>query len=238
MTQPSNRDSIISRVRKLQRFTIANGCSEAEAQAAALKVAEFIAEYNVTQSELSLRDDALHCITDEFIEMSGSVGDWTACAVKVSKVFGTRIWYTHRTEDVLGLGIPSKVTALKFFGLGTDVAASIALTSILYTALNSESSKYRGDRTSFRLGMIDRLNKRLADMVPAQRQNGTGTALMVLKDQLVTDEFAKLNLRLGYRNKQAGKPVNQSAFAAGAAAANRVGLSKTMAAPAARIGAR
>lgn len=67
-----------------------------------------------------------------------------------------------------------------------------------------------------RIGMKERIN----EMRPKLQ---TGSALIVLKDQLVTDEFAKLGLR--FRNVRARTNVDMAAFSRGMAAGNGVNLS-------------
>ena len=141
-------------------------------------------------------------------------------------MYGTRAWYGHRDEDTLGIGMTMRVTYCAFFGLASDVAACIATTSIIHTAIEGEAEKYKGRasaRASFRAGMVARLNERLAEMarVPAPV---TGNALVVLKNQLVTEEWAKLNMRLRAGTLSNAAVRDGAAFNAGRSAAGRVDL--------------
>jgi hypothetical protein len=226
---PQEREALVARIRKLSRFTTASGCTEHEANAALAKVRELIAAHNVTQSELEVRFEAARCVTDDFTELNSTIGDWAQCAVEIAALYGTRAWCSRGNEDALGLGFTCAVTKVKFFGLMADVAASVATAGIVCSAVSHEAARYSGGgrngRASFRAGMIARLRQRLRDMKGEERKvAASGTALIVLKDQLVTEEYAKLNLRL--RTRYAGRPTahNSAAYAAGGAAGSRVDL--------------
>lgn len=230
MTSP-NRDSIIEKLRKLAAFTTANGCTEAEAQLAAAKIAALMAEHNIDQSEFTIRRDAKHCITDAYIEIDSKLGDWTDCCVAIGKLFTTRVWWAAEYEDILGLGIPTSIIKMNYFGLPADVAASIAMSQVICIAVNTESAawlkqRHKGEKRdgrSFRYGMCQRFNERLRAMIVQAPAPATGTSLIVLKSQLVTEEFAKLNLNLGHGRGRSVK-LDPGAVAAGRSAADRVDL--------------
>lgn len=218
------REALVSRIRKLSKFTTQAGCTEGEAALALAKVRALIAEHNVTQDELSVRFEASRCITDEFVELNATVSDWTQICLPLSALYSTRCWYSKKDNaDPLGIGMPMPIVQAKFFGLAADVAACIATCSIVYTAVSGEASKFKGHRISFRLGMIARLCERLREMKVAERMPTTGNALVVLKNALVTEEFARLNLRL--RDVQLKRTVSDGAsYRAGASAGSRVDL--------------
>jgi len=226
----AQREALIDRIRKLQKFTLAAGCSEHEASAAAQKVSALIAEYDVTSDELRIRTDAKGCITDTFIELNATRSDWMTCALPIARLYHCRVWYTNDRADPLGLGFEQPITVLKYFGFPSDVAACVATSAIIYNSITGEAAALprRSGKLyleSFRAGMIARICERLREMTQ-QRQAAqvTGQALIVLKDALVTEEYAKLNLRLGTVRSSTMKDYNSAAFAAGAAAGNRTDL--------------
>lgn len=219
------RETILAKIRKLSAVTTARGASEAEAAYAARKVAELVREHEVSATELSTRADAAACLTDEFTELNAS-DDWLPCASLIARVYGTRVWMHSETADPLDLGMLMRVRRIRYFGTPVDVAAAVATTGIIYAAFQSESAAFRGDRASFRRGMSDRLQARLAELWDTKRREyagaPTGTSLVVLKDALVTEEFAKLNLRMGeHRPTGSSRAVNPAAFRAGQAAGAR-----------------
>lgn len=220
------RTALLARIRKLAAFTEANGATEAEASTAAAMIADLIARHNVTEDECSVREDTAGCLTDQFTELNAS-DDWIALVPVIARVYHCRAWFAVRTEDPLGLGMVMRVRHVRYFGTALDAAAATATAAIVYTALQSAAKSFRGDRASFRAGMVARLEERLRELIPPEQPRAsTGTALMVLKDQLVTEEFAKLNLRLRSRAACPSGTVraNGAAFAAGAAAGSRADI--------------
>ena len=233
--QDKRREEIISKIRKLSRMTIENGCSEAEALFAAAKLAELMAEYNVNADELTVRADASGCLIDEFIN-PGSYNNLTSVAGAIGKLFGCRQWYERRTEEnPFDDSLPRvEVSAIRFFGPKSDVAACLALTAIVFCATTTEARNFAKTLTGkqrerrsltedFRIGMSVRLAGRITEL-RRQREGmrPTGTALISLKNQLVEDEWAKQNIRL--RHTRSPMAHNAAAYGAGARAADRVDL--------------
>lgn len=229
------RNAIIERIRKLQRMTTQAGCTEAEAALAAQRVAELMTAHNVTIDETTLRTDAQGMLQDFLVCVRDNDDAWLNIAVPIRKLFGTRCWYSTHSEDALGLGIYTNTIHLNFFGYPVDVAASIALAQICIAAINTESAIFaeslrgrkntrRSDTRDFRIGMADRLAQRIRELIPANGGAGTGTALIVLKNQLVTAEFAKLHLHLGKGKAQ--RAVNAEAYALGSAKGANIDLNQ------------
>jgi hypothetical protein len=218
--------NILARIRKLSAMTIANGCSEAEAQFAMEKVQQLMDEYQPTEQEL--RATARQCATDELVTMDDNHTDWSFIVTTAARYWGCKSWMSTRHEDLLGLGLPQKFHIFRFFGLPNDAAAAQVMTAMCFTAIQTESTAFAkalskkqraGDRAhavrSFRMGMATRLSDRIQSMKAKRPVQATGQALTVLKDQLVTEEFAKLGLRLRTYRTRASASVNSAAFAAG-----------------------
>lgn len=224
----TSRDAIISKLRKLSSMTTANGCSEAEAQAAAAVIARLMAEHAISQNEYSIRAEAASCTQDFFLDVCSELADWTLVCKPIAKLFGTKAWASAKTEDLLEIGLPITYHQITYFGLPADVAASLAMTTIISMAINTESTSWRkthrGKAQDFRMGMIDRFIERLAGLTPPPVPS-SGTSLIVLKDQLVTEEYAKLNMRLRANNRRFTTP-NTPAYAQGRAAADRSDLGR------------
>jgi hypothetical protein len=240
--------SILSRIRKLSAMTIANSCSESEANFTMQKLAEFMAEHSPSESELQA--SALQCAIDELITMDSHHSDWSGIAVVASRHWGCRCWGTSRTEDLLGLGFSQQLYTVKFFGLPNDAAAAQALTAMCFMAVQTEAAAFAQQpaqqptplRTkrpnakanaarattvrSFRCGMADRLRERIKQLSSLRPELTTGQGLVVLKDQLVTREFAKLGMRLR-RHNSTHAIVDSSAYAVGQARANGIGLGQS-----------
>jgi len=237
----TNRDSIIEKVRKLSRMTIANGASEQEALLAAAHLERLIAEYDIAQSELTIRADAQGCLLDEFVDSSDRQTPWMTCASALSKLFSTRCYFETRQEDIFDLGFLVTVRAVKFFGFQTDVAACLAMCAIVKSAIDTESTRFarslRESKSkparvqSFELGMADRISDRLEEMALTQKRirgESTGTGLIVLKDQLVTQQWAEQMRGLRLRPTQLIRVKDMGAFSAGRVVGGAVSLARSI----------
>ncbi len=224
----AKRDSMIERVRKLSRMTTAAGASEAEAQMAATHMARLIAEYNIGQTELTVKVDAQHCIMDEFMDASTRRTPWSTTCRAVAELFSVRYYFTNRLEDLFDIGVPVSTFVVVVYGFPTDVAATLGMFQIIHNAISHESdifwaglkgrqSSKVAARESFELGMANRLAERLKEIKLAQTPASAGRGLMVLKDQLVTDQFAAMlktkGMRLG--TARSLEIRDRGAFAAG-----------------------
>lgn len=228
------REAIIDRIRKLSRMTLANGASEAEALKAAQVLRDLMDTYQVNQDELTLKRDSKGCVIDAFRAVGkrdnkGSRPVWQAFGDAISRLFECKTYTSRDWEDLLGLGLQSEVQLRHFYGFPEDVAAAIALMTITYNAMIADSERQKKrEQFSFELGFSDRIVARLQEMIDRRKvTKTTGTALIVLKDQLVTDEWARYmqehNLRF-VTPRQAGTPVNREAYARGVASGSRVDL--------------
>jgi len=227
------RDALIGRLQKLSKFTVQNGCTEAEATAAMAKVAELMAEHNIQQTELSVRVEAAGCVKEMFTEIGRGYSSLSGMTVAIGKLYNVKPWIEQGSSDALGLGFHVDTISVTFFGLKLDVAAAIATSEIITMAVQTELAKFteqtkrsrQGKReradldASFRQGMSQRISQRLADLLPSQQ---TGTGLVVLKNQLVIQEFNKLGIHLSSARQITGG--NSAAYAAGQAAGARVDL--------------
>lgn len=75
--------------------------------------------------------------------------------------------------------------------------------------------------------MARRLAERLREMKLAQERTDietTGRDLVVVKNQIVTEEFAKLGLDLSYGKSKRNRSVDARAYSAGQTAGNKVAL--------------
>jgi hypothetical protein len=231
----TRRDAIIEKIRKLAKMTIANGCSEAEAEAALRALEKLKESFNVTQDELSLKVDAEGMIEDIFIVPVGGEGvNWTKYLDEVIKMNEVRMYFTRAENDEL-LGIPIPVVEIHVFGFPMDVAASIATIQIVQVAMKSAILRYKPnmskkEKTAFQDGFAERITERLADMRRNKEmafvdKRAQGQQLVVLKGALVKDAWKDFlrekNLHLGSAHYDHARG---NARGAGRVAANDVNL--------------
>jgi hypothetical protein len=232
--ESTSRDAIIARIQKLRAMTIAAGASETEAAFAAKRIAELIAEHSIGETEFTLTRDRLSCTRDRFAVMASAPEEWRAVMHPIKQLFSVKAWGERELSDILGIGRPIELKVYHFFGFPADVAAAVSLAEICQLAVlgavlpatKALGAPTRGNAkrlwtASFRTGMAQRLAERITALIPPPVMS-QGTALIVVKDQLVTEEFAKLGLRLVPRSF--GTVADPHALAAGRAAAERVDL--------------
>jgi hypothetical protein len=232
-----DRSALIERIRKLSRMTVAAGATEAEAASAAALLAKLMADHSVGWDELKLKAAAGECLSDHVSSFNPRFDDWMQLGGGIAKLFEVKCWLDRSTEDLLGLGFAQQSCKIIYFGLPEDVAAAVAMTQIVAAAVHVEAGAFatglpRGTKSaeaerkikSFRAGMIARLGARIVELTRAARAvRPTGQALVVLKDQLVSAEFAKLGLSLGTWSPRRSA-LDSDAYAKGRAAGDRANL--------------
>lgn len=225
-SSPSPRAALIARLRKLSKLTTENGCTEAEAAAAMSVLNDLMREHTISMSELDLRAEASECLTDEFVELRGDKSPWAICGGSIARLYGCRHWRSYDVEDILG--IKSPIVCYRFHGLPTDVAAAVSTMAIVFVAATTEMRRLKltraGEKHSFLLGFGTRIRDRV-DALRAARQSDVHrapNALVVLKDHLVDESYAKLGLRLSYSGFKAAH--DPAAYQRGHNAASNVDL--------------
>lgn len=185
MTDTTSRESVINKIKALFERTTENGCTEAEAIAAALMAQRLIVRYDVTDAELSE-----HRTDEPVVEVySAKVSrNWaTKLASVIARSFRCKM-YRHR-EGCRG----EKMKNFVFMGYETDATAARVAFDYLYCIgnklANEEARRQRevfggyssrGIRTSFCAGFARGVGDEL------EKQS---VALMVVTPQRVEDAF-------------------------------------------------
>jgi len=217
-------DAVLTRIRALQAKTMERGCTEQEALAAALKVAELLDRYGLTVAELEAQ--ATPCVRSELATDRRRPGPFDECAVAVAAFFDCRNWTEHDLDGRL---------RHVFFGLPPDVEASVYLMHLIAHAFETEANRFRAGpgylrgrgngrrilHTSFMAGLSHGIQDKLAAMQAARDvARPTGHSLVVVKAGIVEAELAKLGLRFRSR-AVASRRVHAEAFGTGQEAAGR-----------------
>ena len=181
--------------------TVANGCTEGEALAAASKVAELLDRYDLSLGDMEIRATA--CERRVYETRNRKRIPIDDCIGTIAVFCDCRVW---REKDAAG------EVRYVFFGLPADIEAAHTLTELVDTAVRTElgryktSAEYRQFRhqerhlanASFALGMVGSIADKLESM-KAERdevKNSTGRAVVVLKTAVVDTELEKLDLAL------------------------------------------
>ena len=216
----SNRDSLARRIRALRAKTVANGCTEAEAVAAAELLAALLQRYNMTLDEAELREQPFARHTEQHVDLVGA-RLWKV-ADAVSKLTGARYWQSRPGVHPI---------EINFFGLAHEVEVAAYMLEICAAAMRREECRVvgplmtpRGRRrvAPFLDGMADRLRERILAMVPPVP---AGTGLVVLRDALILKAMELEGLRTEQRDARASRDLEPSYFS-GRQAGDRVSLNR------------
>jgi hypothetical protein len=201
LSRSGTTDKALARIQALRAKTVANGCTEGEAMAAAAKVAELLDRYDLSLTDVELRQAP--CERRIYETRSRKRIPIDECIGAIAAFCGCRAW---REKDAAG-GL-----RYVFFGLPADVEAAHYLTEVIDLAVRTELGRYKTSReygqfrhqerhlanASFALGMVGSIADKLEAMKAARDEvkNGAGGGLIVLKAAVVDTEFQKLDLAL------------------------------------------
>lgn len=215
-------DKLRTRIQGLRAKTIDNGCTEGEALAAAAKVAELLDRYDLSLSDVEIREAP--CERREYETHRKKRIPLDDCIGAIADFCDCRVW---REKNAAG------EARYVFFGLRSDIEVAHYLTEVIDTAVRSELGRYKTtaeyqrfrhqDRhvanASFALGMVASIADKLVAMKAGRDEvnNGTGRGLVVLKAAVVDTELEKLDLKLRTVSSRS-RMVSPSAYDAGGVA--------------------
>ena len=219
-------DRLVQRIQGLRAKTVAQGCTEQEAMAAAEKVAELLDRYGLSLSELELQAQPCEGIGIQTNRRRMAPID--ECIPSIAAFFDCRVW----AERAQGAAL-----RYIFFGLRGDVVAAQYLYEMIERAFDTETDNFRmselydemaGDRrsatNSFQLGLSRGITAKLR-MIRVSRdatiRSASGRDLVPVKSAMIEEEMAKLGLSLSRKTTNRGKRVIRDAYAAGKEAGDR-----------------
>lgn len=214
-------------IRELQNRTEDRGFTEAEALQAAAQLGELLEKYDLNIDEIGVKEDAAKCKKNLIFAPDDAAGSMVNAIGKYCNLISY-----HETGGTMKYVL---------FGTPHDLEIGLYLYEMLAESIERGWSDYMeaGNpysmkaRMSFRAGFANRIWTRLMTMKEerdARNRAQTGMALMVLKDQLVTEEFKKqLGIKLV---KSAGRQVaDASAYYAGQRSGSRANLNNPLGNP-------
>lgn len=215
-------DGLKTRIQALRAKTIDNGCTEDEALSAAAKVAELLDRYDLSLSDIELREApceqrAYETNRKKRISLEGCIG-------AIAHFCDCRVW---REKNAAG------EARYIFFGLRSDIEVAHYLAELIDGAVRAELGRYKTTpayakfrhnerhlaNASFALGMVSSIADKLTAMKEKRdhANEETGRALVVVKTAIVDTEFGKLDLNLRSR-RGSSRMVSMDAYDAGGAA--------------------
>lgn len=216
-----NRQSIIKKIQALLSKTVDAGCTEGEALAAAKKAGQLMDEHNLSMSEIEVRE--AKCATVDH-QMSATKHAVFYCAGAIAAYCDCICWRQGKT--------------LKFFGLPADAEIAGFLADLCMHAMNREwkqhlakcravgwptTAKHKSD---FLRAMAARLSRRFREMIMARKATAatsSGTALVVVKNAVVQEQFSALALEM-HTMRVRRRQIDPIAHNAGIAAGDRVNI--------------
>lgn len=214
----TNLDRLRQRIQALRAKTVANGCTEGEALAAAAKVAELLDRYDLSLADVDVSRSSCEQLVYKVQRNKRIPLD--ECVGAIAEFCGCRVWREKDRSSVRWV----------FFGLRADIEAAHCLTEVIDNAVRTELGRFKTTpayqafrhqerhlaNASFTLGMIGSIADKLLAM-KAEREHAnrnTGRAVVVLKRSVVDAEIEKLGLALRMV-PQARRLVSPLAYEAG-----------------------
>ena len=209
---------LIGRIQALRAKTVEQGCTEAEALAAAEKVAELLDRYGLSLSELDLKNQVCEgAAVETGRKRVAPVDD---CVPAVAAFFDCRVWGEKGGDGRL---------RHVFFGLPADVAAARYLYDLVEAAFETETAGFRAGPTyaempsnlrrtatnSFGIGLARGIVAKLHTLRQAREgalRSASGRDLVVAKENVVEAELARLGMQFRARKGVSGRRVLQDAY--------------------------
>lgn len=225
-------DRLKARIHGLRAKTTDNGCTEAEALSAAAKVAELLDRYDLSLSDVEIREAP--CERREYETHRNKRIPLDDCVGAIADFCDCRVW---REKN------PAGEARYVFFGLRSDVEAAHCLTELIDLAVRSELGRYKTTadyqrfrhkerhmaNASFTLGMVASIAAKLTAMKVQRDQANTGAGrdLVVLKASVVDAELDRLDLKLETVRRPT-RLVSPEAYDAGGAAGAAFAISRAI----------
>lgn len=215
-------DKLKTRIQALGAKTVDNGCTEAEALAAAAKVAELLDRYTLSLDDVAIA--RTRCERAIFRPGRNKRIRLDLCIDAIAYFCDSKAW---RERD--GSGEPAHV----FFGLPADIAIALYLAQLVDDTVRSELGRYKTSEayqrfryneralanSSFALGMIESIAAKLVAMKDRRdaTHRGDGRDLALVKSSAVETELATQGISL-FASTGGSRFVSPDAFDAGIAA--------------------
>lgn len=164
--QRKEREKVKARIKALTEKTVENGCSEAEAMAAAAMIGKLLTQYNLTMDEIDLREETFATVR---IDGRVSRGDpMFSCVMGIAAFCDCKTWFTQ--------GNRYQPNRYSFFGHESDTQMVVYLFNVIQEAIVTEVATFKktdayrnayskkGATTSFQTGMANRIGNRLYQM--------------------------------------------------------------------------
>ncbi|KIL97602.1 hypothetical protein CCC_00663 [Paramagnetospirillum magnetotacticum MS-1] len=217
-------DKLKGRLQALRAKTIANGCTEEEALAAAAKVAQLLDQHDLSISDLELRQE--QCEQSAIETRRKQRQPISACIPAIADYCDCKVWLE---KDEGGI-------RYVFFGLRPSIEMARYVHDVIAQAMQGGWDSYirsqrfvrhrHDEKGSFLFGMAVSIAGKLTEMKQDRdeaNRRSSGRDLVLVRHAIVDAEYEKLNLNLR-KGRASGKKVEAQAFEAGQAAGRSLAL--------------
>jgi hypothetical protein len=218
----ADRASILNKLRALRSKTVDNGCTEAEAIAAAEKVEALLREYAISRDELDQRDfqEAAYRAADFKRDHRIRHRSLWLVMQSVAELCECKSWWPTKEGGQHGL-------VARFFGEEQDVDMAVYLMAVIEKAIENEWFVFsfgdpKAHQTSFTDGCAYRIHERLRELRLHTEQfvRAAGKGLVVQTKAMVR---ARKLEEAGVKIRTVRVGMNQgTSFQSGYAAGNNV----------------
>jgi hypothetical protein len=218
-------EDIKQKILGLMAKTTGNGCTEEEAMAASQKVQEMLNKYQLSLSDIKIKES--NCVNGFYDTQLKAHSAVSFCIAAIGNFTDTKTWWYQEYNGRI---------YYKFFGLEHDVIIAEYITKLCDWAIIHAGEDFRGHPAyvnstkrskvlgEFKQAMATRISKRLRDMKAAQesRNASDGRSLIIVKSALVSEEWAKLHIKLTRPGPKGKEYTSAEAYNAGTAAGDKV----------------
>jgi hypothetical protein len=220
-----NREKLLAKVRALMAKTMENGCTEFEAMASLAKARGMIDAYEISDEELKLTKEEKAVFLDSV--KNDKHGFRMGLSMGIASFTGTTVWRNSQG-------------GLTFCGLRSDAEFANWLLESLAQFGQSELATYLGRSEAavgnrrfvingFAIGFTQRVTKRLNELTAeskvAERAKTNGTALVVVKENAISEKLAAEGIKLR-KGRRSSRRMDYGAHAAGSAAGGRASFGR------------
>lgn len=222
MSEKTDRDKIVEKIKKFLAMTVERGASEQEAMMAAKRAAQLMQEFDLSLSDLAALSKTKGKMEKFHFsrEMQRFMNNLTT---GISKLCSVLTLVTGPSDD-----------HIEFVGHPIDVEFAQYLSAICLRALETQAERSNREYALFRLnvrrrkiesvlqGMSERINTRLKDLAWARRE-AQGTALMEVKEDIANRTLEEHGFLLSSTPRRE-RGVDSEAYTVGLALGEQVQL--------------
>jgi hypothetical protein len=234
-TDKAARAAQLARIRGLMAKTVDNGCTEAEAKAAAEAVDPLLGLYEIDLDEVTAREQPIG--KGAGVKLDGHPIQY-ACS-RIAKFTDCKVWLAGTTVMYFGFKVDTEIadylTMLFRRAIDREVA-TVTLFNMKYSDLSKyEQTSYRED---FGRGMAGRLGERLGELKSKRdfTQRTSGRDLVMIKFPLFEAALKEVGIVIAKGKGSGPKVRDRGAFSAGRTAADSVAINAGIAARAEKGG--